>query len=114
MAYDEELAQRVREILLLEPGVVEKKMFGGLSFLIGGHLAVGVSGSGGLLMRSDPEDTEQLLAQAYVEPFVMRGRAMNGWVRVGAEAVAADGELRQWVEAGVGYARSLPPKSGGT
>jgi hypothetical protein len=110
MAYDEELAQRVREILLLEPGVVEKKMFGGLAFLIGGHMSVAASGGGGLLLHVEPEETEQLLAQPYVEPFVMRGRAMNGWVRVGAEGVEDDEELRQWVEAGVGYARSLPPK----
>lgn len=110
MAYDEELAQRVRELLTFEPDVVEKKMFGGLSFLIGGHLAVGVSGSGGLLMRSEPDETAELLAQPYVEPFVMRGRAMNGWVRVDAEGVAEADELRRWVQAGVGYARSLPPK----
>ena len=111
MAYDAELAQRVRELLTFEPDIVEKRMFGGLSFLIGGHLAVGVSGTGGLLMRSEPEETAELLTQPYVEPFVMRGRTMNGWVRVAAEGVAEDAELRRWVEAGVGYARSLPPKT---
>jgi TfoX/Sxy family transcriptional regulator of competence genes len=110
VAYDEELAQRVRELLSFEPDVVEKKMFGGLSFLIGGHLAVGVSGGGGLLMRSEPDETAELVSQPYVEPFVMRGRAMNGWVRVDAEGLAEDDELKRWVEAGVGYARSLPPK----
>ena len=110
MAYDAELAQRVRELLIYEPDVVEKKMFGGLSFLIGGHLAVGVSGSGGLLMRNDADETEELLTQPYVEPFVMRGRAMNGWVRVNSEGVEDDAELKRWVEAGVGFARSLPPK----
>lgn len=110
MAYDTDLAQRVRELLTFEPEVVEKKMFGGLSFLIGGHLAVGVSGAGGLLMRSEPAETEDLLAQPHVEPFVMRGRTMNGWVRVGAEAVEDDAELKRWVESGVGYARSLPRK----
>lgn len=110
MAYDDELAQRVRALLTFEPDIVERKMFGGLSFLIGGHLAVGVSGTGGLLMRSDPEETAELLTQPYVEPFVMRGRAMNGWVRVGAEGVQDDAELKRWVQAGVGHARSLPPK----
>ena len=110
MAYDTELAERVRALLVLEPDVVEKRMFGGLSFLIGGHLAVGVSGTGGLLMRAEPGETEELLAQPHVEPFVMRGRAMNGWVRVHAEGVADDGELRRWVEAGLGHARSLPSK----
>ena len=111
MAYDDELAQRVRALLTFEPDVVERKMFGGLSFLIGGHLAVGVSGTGGLLMRGDPEETAELLTQPYVEPFVMRGRAMNGWVRVGADGVQDDAELKRWVQAGVGHARSLPPKS---
>lgn len=111
MAYDEELAQRVRELLTFEPGIVEKRMFGGLSFLIGGHLAVGVSGTGGLLMRSEADETDDLLTQPYVEPFVMRGRAMNGWVRVDAEGVADDEELKRWVESGVGFARALPPKT---
>lgn len=111
MAYDTELAQRVRELLTFEPDIVEKKMFGGLSFLIGGHLAVGVSGSGGLLMRAESGDTDELLGEPHVEPFVMRGRAMNGWVRVSAEGVESDAELKRWVESGVGYARSLPPKS---
>ena len=110
MAYDTELAERVRALLVFEPDVTEKKMFGGLSFLIGGHLAVGVSGTGGLLMRAEPDETDELLAQPHVEPFVMRGRAMNGWVRVGAEGVEDDSELKRWVESGVGYARSLPPK----
>jgi hypothetical protein len=110
MAYDEELADRIRELLLLEPDVVEKRMFGGLAFLIGGHIAVGVSGGGGLLMHVESEDTEALLSEPHVEPFVMRGRAMNGWVRVDAEGVAEDAELRAWVESGVGHARSLPPK----
>ena len=110
MAYDAELAERVGALLLFEPDIIEKKMFGGLSFLIGGHLAVGVSGSGGLLMRAEPDETEELLTQPYVEPFVMRGRAMNGWVRVHEDGVADDEELKRWVEAGVGIARSLPPK----
>jgi len=109
VAYDAELADRVRELLLLESDVIEKKMFGGIAFLIGGHIAVGLSGGGGLLMRCQGDETEELLAQPFVEPFVMRGRAMNGWVRVAEEGVSSDAELRSWVESGVGLARSLPP-----
>lgn len=109
MTYDADLADRIRELLIFEPDVVEKRMFGGLAFLIGGHIAVAVSGSGGLLMRAEHEDTAELLTQPHVEPFVMRGRALSGWVRVGEEAVAEDGDLKRWVEAGVGLARSLPP-----
>ncbi|MDE3129618.1 MAG: TfoX/Sxy family protein [Acidobacteriota bacterium] len=111
MAYDIELAQRVREMLTFDADVVEKKMFGGLAFLIGGHMAVGISGGGGLLMRAPADETEELLSQPHVEPFVMRGRAMSGWVRVDAEGVVQDDDLKRWVEAGVGFARSLPPKS---
>jgi hypothetical protein len=111
VAYDPELADRIRELLLFEPDVVEKRMFGGLAFLIGGHIAVAVSGSGGLLMRCEDGDTSELLAQPHVEPFVMRGRSMSGWVRVGEEAVGGDGELSRWVESGVGLARSLPPSN---
>ncbi len=110
MPYDEELAQRVRELLVFEPDVVERRMFGGLSFLIGGHLAVGISGSGGLLMRAEAGEQDELLSQPHVEPFVMSGRAMKGWVRVATEGVADDTDLRRWVEAGCGLARSLPPK----
>ncbi|MCL2417857.1 MAG: TfoX/Sxy family protein [Conexibacteraceae bacterium] len=109
MAYDTELADRVRTLLMFEPDVVEKRMFGGIAFLIGGHIAVGLSAGGGLLMRCERDETDDLLAQPHVEPFVMRGRAMNGWVRVAGEGVAGDSELQRWVEAGVGLARSLPP-----
>ncbi len=110
MAYDAELADRIRELLMFEPDVIEKQMFGGLSFLIGGHIAVAVSGSGGLLMHVEAEDTDALLNEPHVEPFTMRGRAMQGWVRVAEGGLAADGELERWVEAGVGHARSLPVK----
>jgi TfoX/Sxy family transcriptional regulator of competence genes len=109
VAYDEELADRVRELMVFQPDVVEKRMFGGVAFLIGGHIAVGVSSSGGLMMRCEHEDTEQLLAMPYVEPFVMRGKALRGWLRVAEGGVAEDQELKRWVESGVGYARSLPP-----
>jgi TfoX N-terminal domain len=109
VAYDEELADRVRELLVFQPDVVEKRMFGGVAFLIGGHIAVGVSSSGGLMMRCEHEDTSELLAMPHVEPFVMRGKALRGWLRVGEAGVAEDEELKRWVESGVGYARSLPP-----
>jgi hypothetical protein len=78
VAYDEDLANRLRELLAAENGVVEKKMFGGLAFLIGGHMSVSASGRGGLLVRVDPDQTEALLKTAHTEPFVMRGRAMDG------------------------------------
>ncbi|MGH2860711.1 MAG: TfoX/Sxy family protein [Solirubrobacteraceae bacterium] len=110
MAYDAELAQRVRELLLFEPDVAEKRMFGGLSFLISGHIAVAVSRSGGLLMRAERDEREQLLALPDVEPWVMRGRQLQDWVRVGEEAVADDADLKRWVQTGVGLARALPPK----
>ncbi|HET9094416.1 MAG TPA: TfoX/Sxy family protein [Solirubrobacteraceae bacterium] len=110
MAYDEELAERVRALLALDPDIVERRMFGGLAFLIGGHMSVCVSGGGGLLVRSEPAEADELLAQPHVEPLVMRGRPLSGWVRVAPPGVSHDAELRRWVRAGTGYARSLPPK----
>jgi TfoX/Sxy family transcriptional regulator of competence genes len=110
MAYDEDLANRVRELISAEPGVVEKKMFGGLAFLIGGHMSVSASGQGGLLVRIDPAQTEAVLSAPHAEPFVMRGRAMDGWVRVDAEGVRTKRQLARWVARSVSYARSLPPK----
>ncbi|HWE13677.1 MAG TPA: TfoX/Sxy family protein [Solirubrobacteraceae bacterium] len=111
MAYDENLANRVRELVAAEGGVVEKRMFGGLAFLIGGNMSVSVSGQGGLLLRVDPADTESLLARPHAEPFVMRGRAMDGWLRVAPEGVGTKRQLERWVARGVAYARSLPAKS---
>jgi hypothetical protein len=110
MAYDEELAGRIRDLVADEPGVVEKKMFGGLAFLIGGNMSVAASGQGGLLVRCAPEDTDALLDQPGAEHFVMRGRAMDGWLRVTEDGVAGDDALRSWVDRGVSFARSLPPK----
>jgi TfoX/Sxy family transcriptional regulator of competence genes len=108
MAYDEELAERIRGLL---PGVpvTETKMFGGLAFLVGGNMAVGVSGQGGLMVRCDHADTERLLSEG-ADPFEMRGKPMSGWLRVASEAVADDAALARWVEIGTTYAASLPPK----
>jgi hypothetical protein len=110
MAYDEDLAERIRAEVAGEPGVTEMKMFGGLAFLSGGHLAVAASGQGGLMLRCDPEETGALLAEPGAEEFEMRGKTMQGWLRVAAETVEDDEVLRDWVERGTVYARSLPPK----
>jgi TfoX/Sxy family transcriptional regulator of competence genes len=108
MAYDEELADRIREIVRGESGLSEKRMFGGLAFLIDGHLAASASNQGGMLVRVDPAETEALVSEPFVAPLEMRGRAMTGWLRVGREAVTTDDALRSWVTRGVDYARSLP------
>ena len=110
MAYDEDLANRIRELLAAEPGVVEKRMFGGLAFLIGGNMSVAASGQGGLMVRVDPDETDVLLAEPHARPFEMRGREMAGWLRVETEGVETRDELEPWVSRGVAYARSLPPK----
>jgi hypothetical protein len=110
MAYDEELATRIRDAVAGEPGLTEKAMFGGLAFLIHGHMAVSASGQGGMLLRVDPAQTESLVAEPHVRRFEMRGRDMDGWLRVDAEAIRTGKELRRWTRHGVDYARSLPPK----
>jgi TfoX/Sxy family transcriptional regulator of competence genes len=110
MAYDEDLADRIRELIAAQSGVTEQKMFGGLAFLIGGHMAVAASGQGGLMVRVDPEETDALAAKPHAGPFEMRGRAMQGWLRVADEGVRTKRQLEPWVKRGVAYARSLPPK----
>ncbi|SOJ55438.1 hypothetical protein MSIMFB_02924 [Mycobacterium simulans] len=110
MAYDTDLANRIRELLASQPGVDEKQMFGGLAFLIGGHMAVAVSGQGGLLVRVPPGDTDALLGRAHVSPMVMAGRETRGWLRVTADGVKTKRQLASWVSRGAGYVRSLPPK----
>ena len=110
MAYDEELADRVRAHVEQESGLTEKRMFGGLAFLINGHMAVSASSKGGLMVRIDPADTETLLREPNARPFEMRGREMDGWLRVDVAADAGDDELVPWIRRGVAYARSLPPK----
>jgi TfoX/Sxy family transcriptional regulator of competence genes len=109
VAYDEDLADRIRGVLPDEP-VVEKKMFGGLAFLVAGNMSVAASGQGGLLVRVDPEETETLLGEPGAAEFEMGGRGpMKGWLRVSPD-VLDDETLQRWVDRGVGYARSLPPK----
>ena len=110
MAFDEDLANRVRELVGAADGVSEKRMFGGLAFLVDGHMAVTASRQGGLLVRIDPAETEARLAQAHVHAFEMRGRPMNGWLRVAPEGVRTKRQLEPWVTRGLAYARTLPPK----
>jgi hypothetical protein len=110
MAYDEKLAARIRGAVRREPGVTEKTMFGGLAFLVAGNMAVSASGQGGMLLRCDPAQTEDLVSEPDVGRFEMRGRKMNGWLHVHDDAVRTDADLDRWVGLGVAYARSLPPK----
>jgi TfoX N-terminal domain len=110
VAYDEDLVNLIRELIAAEPGVTEKKMFGGLAFLIGGNMSVSASGQGGLLLRCDPADTDTLVKKPHAERFEMRGRAMDGWLRVAPEGVRTKRQLEPWVKVGVAYARSLPSK----
>ncbi len=110
MAFDDELANRVRGLVRMEAGVTEKRMFGGLAFLINGHMAVSASGQGGLLLRIDPAETGTLASRPHAQPAVMRGREMAGWLRIDADGVRTKRQLEVWVGRGVAYARSLPPK----
>jgi TfoX/Sxy family transcriptional regulator of competence genes len=110
MAYDEQLAARIRDIVTGEPGVSERKMFGGLAFLVNGNMAVAASHEGGILLHVDPEQTEALLAEPFTDPFVMRGRRMAGWLRVLPEGLEDDADLERWAGLGITYARGLPPK----
>jgi len=110
MAYDEELADRIRALLGDRPGLTEKKMFGGLAFLVGGNMAIAASGQGGILVRVDPDESEALVTSGPAEPMEMRGRSMAGWLRVDTADVADDGALAEWVERGSAYAASLPAK----
>jgi TfoX/Sxy family transcriptional regulator of competence genes len=111
MAYDDELAHRVRELLADEDGLSEMRMFGGLAFLIDGNMSVAVSSQGGLMVRVDPDTTEDALARPHTREFAMRGRPLAGWVRVDVEGVATKRLLAAWVRRGVAFARTLPPKS---
>ncbi|HEX6331469.1 MAG TPA: TfoX/Sxy family protein [Actinomycetota bacterium] len=110
MAYDEDLAARIRELLEGEAGVSEQKMFGGLAFLVRGNMAVAASDQGGVLVRADPAESDSLVTTTDARPMEMRGRSMQGWLRVDADAVATKRQLAKWVRLGVTYARSLPAK----
>jgi TfoX/Sxy family transcriptional regulator of competence genes len=110
MAYDEELAARIRELLLDERDVTEKKMFGGLAFLVGGNMAVSASGQGGVMVRVDPARSDKLVETTNARLVEMRGRPMQGWLRVDAEDVRLKRQLAKWVTLGSSYARSLPAK----
>jgi TfoX/Sxy family transcriptional regulator of competence genes len=110
VAYDEELADRIRELLGAEPALNEKKMFGGLAFLVGGNMAVAASGQGGVLVRVDPAQSDRLVATSNARLMEMRGRRMRGWLRVDPDDVRTKRQLTKWVTLGVAYARSLPAK----
>ncbi|MEV4155758.1 TfoX/Sxy family protein [Nocardia salmonicida] len=110
MAYDEELAERIREIVYPRRDLTERKMFGGLAFLIGGNMAVAASGKGGLLVRVAPAEGDGLLDGSAITPMVMGGRELHGWLRVAPETIADDTVLREWVERGVRFAATLPRK----
>jgi TfoX/Sxy family transcriptional regulator of competence genes len=110
VAYDEDLADRIRRLVKDENGLTEKQMFGGLAFLINGNMSVSASGQGGMLLRVDPDETSALLGEPHAQPFEMRGRQMQGWLRVDSEALKSERELERWVARGVAYARSLPSK----
>jgi hypothetical protein len=110
MAYDEQLADRIRELVAAEAGLTELKMFGGLAFLIGGNMAIAASGQGGVLVRVDPARSDELVAETHARPFEMRGRQMAGWLVVDPEHVGTKDELARWAELGTSYARSLPAK----
>jgi hypothetical protein len=111
MAYDEELANRIRELVQAEPGLSEMRMFGGLAFLINGNMSVTASREGGLLLRVPPDDTQRLLADQHARPFDMGGRGKSGWLRIDPAGLTTKRQLSRWVALGVSYARSLPAKA---
>jgi TfoX/Sxy family transcriptional regulator of competence genes len=110
MPYDEDLANRIRELIAANSAITEKRMFGGLAFFVAGNLAVAASSHGGLMLRCDPSETDELRGKPHAGPFEMRGRPVDGWLRVAHEGVHTKRQLERWVARGVNYARSLPPK----
>ena len=110
MAYDEDLAHRIRELLADEAGVTEKAMFGGLAFLVGGNMAVGISNTDELMVRVGPDATDAALSRPHTRLFDMSGRPMKGWVLVAREGMKTKRQLAPWVERGVRFARTLPAK----
>lgn len=110
MAYDEDLAGRIRELMGAQESLMEKKMFGGLAFLISGNMAIAASGEGGVLVRVDPQEADKLVSTSKAQVAVMRGRRMDGWLRVASEDLRTRSQLAKWVALGTTYARSLPAK----
>jgi len=110
VAYDEALAERIRELVAGEPKLTEKKMFGGLAFLVGGNMAIAASGQGGVLVRCDPAQSDAFVAKTDAHLMEMRGREMQGWLRVDGEDVSTKRKLEKWAKIGTAYARSLPAK----
>ena len=110
VAYDVQLAGRIRERLSATPGVSERKMFGGLAFMVNGHMAIAASAKGGVMVRVDPERSDRLVARTPAELVVMRGRSMPGWLRVQANDVRTARQLGKWVERSVAYTLTLAPK----
>jgi TfoX/Sxy family transcriptional regulator of competence genes len=110
VVYDEDLAGRIRALIATERGVTEKKMFGGLAFLVGGNMAIAASGQGGILVRVDPDQSDRLVATTKADVAVMRGRPMTGWLRVASADVRTKPQLAKWAKLSTEYARSLPAK----
>jgi TfoX/Sxy family transcriptional regulator of competence genes len=110
MAYDEDLADRIRALIADPDGVTERKMFGGHAFMLNGNMAVAASGQGGVMVRVDPDETDALVTEDGVARFEMRGRSLNGWLLIDAAAVGSEEQLQRWVDVGLAYAGSLPPK----
>ena len=110
MAYDEQLAERIREAVSGVEGLSEKRMFGGLAFLVHGNMAVAASGQGGMMLRVDPADSAAHTQHEHVSRMVMRGREMDGWLRIADPALESDQVLQTWVDVGLAYAQSLPRK----
>jgi len=110
MAYDEILANRLREALSGQPKLTEKAMFGGLAFLINGNMSVAASGQGGLLLRIDPTEAERFSGEPHASRAVMGGREMDGWLRIDEAALDDEATFTRWVERGIARSRALPPK----
>lgn len=110
VAYDQKLAQRIRDLLSSTPGITERRMFGGLAFLITGNMAVTASGEGGLLLRADPAEVPELCKEPGVEQAVMKGRVMTGWIRVPTDQVTNKLELSEWVDLAIKHTRTIPAK----
>jgi len=113
VAYDEELADRIRALVADESDLTEQRMFGGLAFLVGGNMAVAASGQGGMMVRVDPAESDTIVAKTDARPMVMRGKPMQGWLRIDSKSLATKRQLNRWVTLGTTYARSLPAKRKG-